>query len=175
MKSCLRAFGGFLFSVLLVGVRFALGVTASTEPGAATSNESVFEVTARAVPTDTPVPTPIPEATATPAPTPTPTATPAPRWTPVPTPTPAPTATSGTCFAPDGSHRQTNLLIKYELLFPESFEHVETRAMLSPDGRVFVLEVELTALNVLGQRVRGLAYGEVDAQSCAALDGGLLE
>lgn len=84
------------------------------------------------------------------------------------------------CLEPDGSHRQVNLLIKYELLFPESFQHVRTRyqpALVTDryGQQLLILEVELTALNAFGQRVRGQGYGEVVADTCAAADGGLLE
>ncbi|MCY3895661.1 MAG: hypothetical protein OXG17_04220 [Chloroflexi bacterium] len=76
----------------------------------------------------------------------------------------------------DGSHRETNELIKDELVSPDSFEHVDTfyRTTLVQGGRILVLTVEFSAENAFGARLRGKGYGHVDVASCRAVAGGLL-
>ena len=153
LKTCGQAIAGLIVWAIIIGVGIAVCQSVTGEPDApALQVEPDRTPTARATPTPRPTPTP------------------------VPVPATGDAAAEKCLSAWDGSHRETNALIKADLISPDSFEHKDTyyRTTLVRGGRILVLEVEFSAENAFGAQLRGTGYGEVDVRTCEAVAGGVI-
>lgn len=153
LKTCGQAIAGLIVWAIIIGVGIVACQSLTGEPDPAAP---------RAEPDRTPTAHIQP--------------TPQPRRTRVPLPATADAAAKKCLSAWDGSHRATNDLIKADLVSPDSFEHVDAfyRTALVRGGRILVLEVEFSAENAFGARLRGTGYGEVDIQTRRAVAGGVI-
>ena len=163
LKSCGQAIAGLIVLVIMIGIGISVCQNMTGEPDPAGPSER-------------------------PRPTATPQATPTGRRidaigdrtpgviTRAPVASTADAAAKKCLSAWDYSHRETNELIKADLVSPDSFEHVDTsaRATLTQGGRILVLEVEFSAENAFGARLRGRGFGFVDVRTCHAVDGGVI-
>ena len=124
------------------------------------------EPTATRTPEPTPTRTLEPTATRTPEPTPTRTPEPTATRTPEPTPTPRPNVED--CFSPwDGNLDALEDLVRPGLNDEGSMQTHETRFSRSPDADGYhLVQMEYSANNLFGARVKVVAIGKVRARDC---------
>ena len=124
------------------------------------------EPTATRTPEPTPTRTLEPTATRTPEPTPTRTPEPTATRTPEPTPTPRPNVED--CFSPwDGNLDALEDLVRPGLNDEGSMQTHETRFSRSPDADGYhLVQMEYSANNLFGARVKTVAVGKVRARDC---------
>lgn len=66
-----------------------------------------------------------------------------------------------------GFHTMLNRQILARLNDPESYEHIQTRVMLT-EREGYVVSVQFTARNAFGGRVRNMAVARLDIDECSA-------